>query len=264
MRGLFVGTVGALAIAAALAGLSLDAFRAGPFDRPLEPAGTTLHAEGTYLARAAQPDPVGVGGAGPCLRPPCEPATEVDLAFRGAPPVPYEARLDGPGGPVPLGTFEPEGGVLRVRWSEAEDHSSKDRLVLAVAGRDVATLPVQGGPQPARVSATLGAAWPEPPSPATVHVNEVGGVTLSAIATARLPEAPPAGWEFRARFVGPGGEVALGALAADGGGGGSVLDGRAERVRLEDHDAVLVVLAPAGSADGPGTGFPVLRADLWP
>jgi hypothetical protein len=253
VRGLFVGTVGAVVLAAAAFGLSLDAFRAGPFDRPLEPAVLTADAAGTYSSRAAAARPFGL-----CLEPPCEARTALDLLLRGLPDVPYDVRLQGPGGSEPIGTFRPDGGVLAVRWEQPRDHGDKDRLVLAVAGRDVATLAVRAGAEPLDLSGPVAASWGA--RAAMLHVNEIGGVTMSSIATARLDEAPPPGWEFRARFEGPSGQVGLGAL--DAGADGAVLDGRAERLRLEDHERLIVVVAPSGA--GADEGFPVLVAQLWP
>lgn len=253
VRGLFVGTVGAVVLAAAAFGLSLDAFRAGPFDRPLEPVALTADAVGTYSSRAASEGPFGL-----CVEPPCEARTAVDLVLRGMPDVPYDVRLQGPGSSEAIGTLLPNGGVLVVRWEQPRDHGDKDRLVLAVAGRDVAALALRPSAEPVDLSGPVAASWGA--RPAVVHVNEIGGVTMSSIATARLDETPPPGWEFRARFEGPSGQVDLGPLEA--GADGAVLDGRAERLRLEDHERVVVRVAPAGAAVD--EGFPVLIARLWP
>lgn len=253
MRGLFVGTVGAVVLVASAAGLSLDAFRAGPYDRPLEPAVAAAQVEGKYHSRPAAEGPFGV-----CLEPPCEARTEVDLTVGGLPDVPYGVRLEGPGGREALGTFRPEGGALEIRWDQQRDHSDKDRLVLAVGERDVATLAVRGSAEPLRLSGALAASWDARPE--ILHVNEIGGVTLSSIATARLSEIPPAGWEFRARFEGPAGQVDLGSLEAEG--NAAILDARAERLRLEDHERVVILAVPVGA--GEEEGFPLLEADLWP
>lgn len=253
MRGLFVGTVGAVVLLAAAAGLSLDAFRAGPYDRPLEPVVVAAQVDGTYHSRPAADMPLGV-----CVAPPCEPRTEVDLTVSGLPAVPYAVRLEGPGGHEALGVFRPEGGRLEIRWQQPADHSDKGSLVLAVAGRDVATFPVRGSAEPLRLSGPLAASWDA--RPAVVHVNEIGGVTISSIAIARLSELPPTGWEYRARFEGPSGPVDLGTLEIQG--NAAVLDGRVERLRLEDHERVAILVAPAGAGDD--EGFPILEADLWP
>lgn len=256
MRGLFVGVVGALAIAASAFGLALDGFRAGPFDVPLEPVTRAAQVEGTYLSRSASTGPLGL-----CIEPPCGARTDIDARFHGLPPVPYDLRLQGPGagGSEPLGTFDPDGeGTLVVRWSQDRDHGDKDRLVLAVAGRDMGSVPVRGGPDPMPLSGEVALSWGA--RPAMLHVNEIGGVTISTIATARLGEAAPAGWEFRARLEGPGHVADFGALETDG--DAAVLDGRIERVGLEDYSVGMVFVAPIG-ADAVA-GFPILRADLWP
>ena len=253
MRGLFVGTLGAVVLAAAAFGLSLDAFRAGPFDRPLESVVLTVQAEGTYSSRAASEGPLGL-----CVDPPCEARTAVDLALRGMPDVPYVVRLQGPGGSEPVGTVRPAGGVLTIRWEQPRDHGDKDRLVLSVAGRDVLAFPVRASAEPLDLSGPVVASWGARPD--VLHVNEIGGVTISSIATASLSERPPSGWEFRARFEGPAGPVDLGALETRP--DGAELDGRVERLRLEDHERVVLLVAPVGGLAA--EGFPVLQADLWP
>jgi hypothetical protein len=253
VRGLFVGTVGAVVLAAAAFGLSLDAFRAGPFDRPLDPVVLTADAVGTYSSRGASEGPLGL-----CVDPPCAASTTVDLVLQGMPDVPYDVRLQGPGGSESIGTLRPDAGIVVVRWDQPRDHGDKDRLVLAVAGRDVATLPVRASAEPLDLAGPVAVSWGAHQD--VVHVNEIGGVTMSSIATTRLDEAPPSGWEFRARFEGPSGQVDLGALEA--GPDGAVLDGRAERLRLEDHERVVVLVAPSGA--GADEGFPILAADLWP
>lgn len=252
MRGLFVGTVGAVVLVAAAFGLSLDAFRAGPYDRPLEPVTVAATAEGTYHSRADTTGPLGT-----CVQPPCDARTTLDLTVRGVPDVPYDVRLQGPGGSETLGTFRPADGTLTVRWDQPRAHGDKDRIVFAVAGRDVAALAVGTAPT-VGLSGPLLASWGA--SPGEVHVNEIGGVVISGVATTRLHEQPPAGWEFRALFEGPGGKAGMGALDADG--DGAVLDGRVERLRLEDHERVVILVVPEGASDG--EGFPVLAADLWP
>jgi hypothetical protein len=253
VRGLFVGTVGAVVLVASAAGLSLDAFRAGPFDRPLEPVVVAAQVDGMYHSRPAADGPFGV-----CVAPPCEARTEVDVTVSGLPDVPYEVRLEGPGGHEALGTFRPAGGRLEIRWDQPTDHSDKGRLVLAVAERDVAALAVRGSAEPLRLSGPLPGSWGARPD--VLHVNEIGGITMSSIATARLPELPPAGWEFRARFEGTSGLVDLGPLETKG--SAAVLDGRVERLRLEDHERVVLLVAPGGA--GEDEGFPILEADLWP
>lgn len=252
MRGLFVGTVGAVVLVASAAGLALDAFRAGPFDRPLEPVVVEARVDGTYHSRAAAGGPLGI-----CVEPPCDARTEVDLAVSGMPDVPHDVRLQGPGGREDLGTFRPVDGVLAIRWDQPRAHDDKDRLVVAVAARDVAALAVRGSAQPLDLSGPLAVSWGA--RPAALHVNEIGGVTIAGIATTRLAEVPPPGWEFRARFEGPAGAVEMGALETKG--DAAVLDGRVERLRLEDHERVVVSVAPVDDA---AEGFPILSADLWP
>ncbi|HJQ93766.1 MAG TPA: hypothetical protein VJ874_05725 [Candidatus Thermoplasmatota archaeon] len=248
MRGLFVGIVGAAAIATAAFGLSLDGMRAGPFEVPLLPAVVAAEASGTYHARGESTLPGGV-----CPLPPCGPSTAIDLRLRGLPGAPYEVRLEGPGASEPLGPLAKEGADLVLRWSEPSDHTDKQELVVTLAGRDVARLPVRASATPIDLAGRVEASWEARPDRA--RVSEIGGVTLSTIATARLEEPPPAGWEFRARFESATGTVELGALED------ATMDARVERLRLEDQDRLVIVLVPMDAADG--AGFPVLVATIW-
>ena len=240
-----MAVVGASAIALAVLGLVVGEQRAGPLDVEMRPVVVEATAAGTYLAR---PDSTVLGL---CPEPPCDPHTSIDLRVRGLPPAPYEARLEGPT-TVPLGPLSADGGEMVLRWSEGRDHTDKDRLVLSLAGRAVASIPVGGGGT-TDLGGPLAVSWGA--APARVHLNEIGGVTTSTVATARLAEAAPEGWAFHARLEGTAGPIDLGPLDA-GDGVGAVLDARIERVRLEDQDRVVVLLAPV---DGRG-GFPVLEA----
>ena len=259
MRGAFVGTVGALAIVAAIAGLSLDAFRMGPLERPLEPSVVQAGFSGSYMARGGSSLPFGL-----CPAPPCDAATEVDLSFTGLPSVPYEGVLTGTAGAVSLGPLTGEGADHILRWSSTDDHTDKTSIVLRFAGHDVASVPVRGTGAAERIGSTIVATWP--PAAAVlgthVHLNEIGGVTLSSVAVAHLPLVPPAGWTLHAWLEGPQGAVGFGGL--DVGEEGTFLDGRLERLRLEDYDRFVVALSVTGTAVAAGEGFPVAFAVLHP
>jgi hypothetical protein len=251
VRGLFVGVVGAVAIAAATFGLSLDALRAGPIEVPLLPATVPVDASGTYHARGEAASPL---GSGVCPLPPCGPSTTIDLRFQGLPAATYEAWLAGPVARHSVGPLVPDGVDFVLRWSEASDHTDKGAIALTLAGRDIARLPVRASPEPLQVATTITASWEA--MPAQARVNEIGGVTLSTVAVARLPGPAPVGWEYWAHFEGKAGAVDLGALS------GTTLDGRAERLRLEDQDRLVIRVAPVGSPAG--DGFPVLEGRIWP
>lgn len=244
-----VTAVAATVVALAAYGLLVTHDRAGPIDATLGAVSLDVAVSGTYQAR-------GDGTvAGVCVLPACEAVTAIDLRFSGLPAAPYKARLDGPGS-VSLEELVRDGEDHVLRWSRPEDHTDKMRIVLVLAGRDVATLAVQPSDGPAAVDTTLPSSWRAMPT--SVHLNEIGGVTVSTVASARVPEAPPAGWEFHAYFEGRDGTVLLGPLEATP--EGAVLDGRVERVGIEDQDRLVVALRPADT-DG-ALGFPVWSADL--
>ena len=250
VRGLAVGIVGALVLALAAAGLAVGWLREGPRDVEAMPAFVAADVSGTLGRR-----PAGTTVGGLCPVPPCEPRTSVELVLAGLPALPYVARLEGASSAVDLGPLLELDGAHGVDWEAAEDHGDKDTFVLAVAGRDVARHPVvwPQGTGTLRVGWELVVGWGA--APAHVHLNEVGAVTVSTVALAELDEAPPAGLEFRAALRDGPGLVDLGTFETQG--GRSVLDGRVERVRLADHDRVVVVLVVEGRATG--EGLPVLE-----
>lgn len=249
MRGLAVGILGALVLAAAATGLAVGWLRDGPHDVEAVPTSIVADASGTLERRTA-----GTTVGGLCPVPPCGPRTAIDLRFAGLPDLPYTARLDG-GGTADLGPLRQEGDGHRLEWSAEADHGAKDELVLSVAGRDVARHPVawtQG-------TGTTEADWELPVAwgaePAEVHLNEIGAVAVSTVALATLDEVPPEGLEFRAALRQASGLVDLGTFGAQD--GRSVLDGRVERLRLADHGRVVVLLVAEGRATG--DGLPVLE-----
>jgi len=252
VRGLAVGIVGAAVILASVTGLAVGWARDGPIDADLDTAVVLSHVTGTVARR---PDSSVLGL---CPSPPCGPETSIDLRFASLPTSPYVASMAGPGGEEPLGPLLQEGGEHVLRWSAAEDHADKDRIVVRLAGRQVAEGPLLGGAGTMAVDWYLLFFWElVGVSDPRVHLNEIGGVSVSTVALMELEEAPPEGWEFRAHLEGSSGRVALGALE-DG-----KLDGRVERVRLEDQDRFIVTLA---RADAPvEEGFPVLQAtaETW-
>lgn len=253
MHGAIVTGIAAAVVLSAAYGLVVTEQRAGPVDTALERVTVATAVAGTYQARADS------SIAGVCPVPPCEPRTAVDARFSGLPQVPYEAWLDGPDR-IPLGPLVPDGTEWVLQWSEAEDHTDKDRIVLTAGGRDVAEVPVRPSDGPAPLDARFDASWGAQAT--QVYLAEIGGVTVSTIATAELADAAPEGWRLHAFFEGTAGRIDLGVL--DAVPGGSVLDARVERVGIEDQDRLVIALAPDGTVlegNGPA-GFPVLEAHL--
>lgn len=249
MRGVFVGIVGAAAILLSIAALVEHEQRAGPIDTTLEPVALDIHTVGTYHARPAN-EPV----AGLCPTPPCEPHTDIDLRFEGLPPAAYTARLDGSSSQG-LGPLKAQGDAQFLQWTERSDHTDKDRLVIVLAGRDIASFAVGPRAEPRPIDQTVAGSWDA--TPVEVHFGEIGGITISTVAKARLADAPPDGWAFYARLEGPGGTVEMGPL--ERGENGAVLDARVERVALEDQERMVVDLRPVGAAQA---GFPVLATPI--
>lgn len=250
VRGVYVGTVGAIVILLSVAALIEHSQREGPIEATLEPVAVDVRASGGYHARPANEPVLGL-----CHQPPCEPYTRIDVRIHGLPPGDYQARLEG-ASTERLGSLVPAGDAFRVAWDrEQSDQTDKERLVLSLAGRDVAQFRLRPSAEPIQVDETVAASWHA--APAQVRLTEIGGVTISTVAKGRVAETPPAGWEFHAHLEGQGGRVLLGTL--DVVDGEAVLDARVERVPLEDQDRIVVVLRPVGSA---GPGFPVLAARL--
>ncbi|HET6398565.1 MAG TPA: hypothetical protein VFH47_03325, partial [Candidatus Thermoplasmatota archaeon] len=208
MRGAAIAVLGALVLAGSALALLEDRARAGPHVVPLQPVPLAAQAAGTFEARAAS----GVGGL--CIQPPCSPSASLELRLVGLPPVGYDARLEGRGEGVMLGRLEHEGGRHTLRWSDARDHTDKLRLVLLVAGAEVAGLPLRGeGTTP--LHGTLHVLFPAPPG--TARLAEIGGVTVSTTATVRLQGAAPPGYTYHASLDGAAGPTALGELGQQGG-----------------------------------------------
>lgn len=244
MHAAAVTAVAAAVVLVAAYGLVVTEERAGPVEVDLEPVTVAATASGTYQAR---PD---TATAGLCLQEPCAPRTAVDLRFAGLPDAAYRATLEGDGR-VALPAPTRQGDVLVLRWTEEADHTGKERIVLSVAGRPVAAVPVEPSDDEAPVDAALQGSWGA--QPARARLNEIGGVTVSTVATARLEEQPPDGWRFHAFLEGRDGRVPLGPLE------GGVLDARVERVGIEDQSRLVVEVAPD---DAPERGFPVLHGAL--
>lgn len=242
-----VGIVGGLAIALAVLGLLLDPLRPGPFDVDLAPDGVPIRSTGGYNAQ-------GVGTSPLCLATACPASTSIDLRVEGLPPLPYTARLEGSGGTIELGplALQPDGSQ-RLQWSRAEDHTGKSSLVLLVAGSPVHAWPVGPSATPRSLDASGVAALPEPPTP-TVHVGQIGAVTVSAVAQAQARWQAPAGWTLSVLLEGDARRHVLGAFEPDG-QDGLVLDARVERVRLADDQRLVAMLHPDGT--DPTRGFPV-------
>src|SRR5688572_12604823 len=186
MRGAFIAVVGAAAILLSALGLAVVAARDGPLQVALEASAVEVQAEGTYQARAASSPALGL-----CPAPPCTAATAVDLRLRGLPdvtPAAYVARLEGDAS-QDLGALRRDGKDHVLQWAAEEDHTDKDRIVVSLAGRPIASIPVQASDAPAPVDATVPASWGA--SPAEARLAEIGAVTVSTVARARLDEVPP-------------------------------------------------------------------------
>lgn len=238
---------GVIVIVAAGAALLEFHHRAGPYDAPFQPVQVDGTYAGTYEAVAGSSDPLGL-----CLPDPCEPPeARLELRIAGLPPVPYTARLDG-GSSLELGPLVRDGATHVLRWQSDQDHTDKRSIVLMLAGHEVARVAVVPGPE-TPMAGPLTLAFPAPAG--RVQTNEIGGAEISSVARIHLDGVPPTGWEFRARFEG---DVPFDLGTLEPVGAGSSLDGRWERLPLEAHSGVLILLAPIGA--GPEVGLPVLRA----
>lgn len=249
MRGRFVGIVGATVLALSILALVEHENRAGPYDLELEPTPLDLRLQGMYHAR---PDQSVVPGV--CTPDPCRPYTSIEVRVDGLPPALYEARLDGEGTRA-VGPLVPDGAGFLLRWSEVEDHTSKQRLVILLAGRDIASIAVGPSVEPRRIDTAAVAMWPG--SGGSVHLAEIGGVTISTMVRLQVSDGPPPGWSLHAHLEGAAGTVPLGALDVEDGKASG--EARIERLPLEDQRRVVVLLRPDTMAAG---GFPILLGDL--
>lgn len=258
MSNRFVAIAGALVILLAVLGLAVDQMRAGPIAADLEPVVVPVAVEGTYHA---QEDRTTLG-----ICPPpetaCGPATAIDLRLVGLPDLPFQARLQGDTAEA-LGPLERAGGSHVIQWQEEVDHTDKERIVLVLAGRDLGSIPVRPSTEPLPVSLVAETSWDAPP--ATVHLDQIGAVSVSAVAEGRVAQTPPPGWSYVARLQGKDAgasqtddAVDLGALETDG--DHAVLDSRVERVHLTDHERIVILAVPDDAPGGPG--FPILAAPI--
>lgn len=247
MREAVVAITGATVILACVLALVEFDHRAGPYDLALGAAEVEVQANGTYHATPESTT------AGLCLVPPCTASTTIELRLSGLPAAPYEARLEG-SSTVHLGQLQQDGEDHLLRWSEAEDHTDKQRLVLVLAGRPIAPVMVGPTPEPMSLDGTVLASWLAPMG--EVHLNEIGGFEISTVVKAELDHAPPDGWSYVAWLEGADGRIDLGPLAM--GPPGSVLDARVENVPLERQDTVVIGLL----SDGGGAAFPFLQATV--
>lgn len=244
MAGRFVAVVGAVAILLSACGLALDAVRPGPLDLVLEPATVAVAATGSYEAVAAPPAPAPLGL---CAVEPCAARTRVQLELRGLPAMAYTARLEGDGAGVDLGPLARRGDAHVLDVDRAEDHTGQDRLVLLLAGLALHAWDV--GPGARDLAGTVEAGLRQGAD--RLHLDEIGAVTVSTVSKADVPFVAPPGLELAA--VRDGRE--LGTFEAAG--GGSVLDGRVERLRIGAGGEVVVLLRDPRAPDA---GFPVWRA----
>lgn len=239
-----IALIGAIALALPALGLVEVAGRAGPIDTVMEPVVVAGQGEGAFTTRGDS------SVAGVCLMPPCDAMTSIDLRIDGLPMVPYTARLVGAAS-VDLGHLQNRGSTLILDWEDDADHSDKDRLELLLADRPIHAWSLTG--TEVDLDGPLRAVWPV--ASVAVHLSEIGMVAISTVATATLSEPPPTGWRYHAALEGTDGRIDLGALEGDG----TVLDGRVERVPLEEQERIVVLLVPEGGA---WDGFPALAADL--
>ena len=246
VRGIVVAILGALVIGGSVVALVEFDHRAGPLDPALEPVVLQVPVTGTYLARAAQL-------LGVCLEPPCGAQTTIEVRFEGLPPLDYSARLEGATAQS-LGSLQRDGDAHVLRWGRSADHTDKERIVVFLADRAIATVPVTAQATPQRLDSVLTVGWGA--APATMRANEIGGFVISTVATATLDDAPPHGWVYRAWFESSAGRTDLGLLEPQD--GRWVLDARVERVALEEQHGLVIEMIPPGGH----VGFPVLEARL--
>lgn len=271
---LVVGVAGALITLLAVAGLMEIDARAGPYEKPLQPAELTLAVEGQYQAAG----PKGSTGPGGVCIPDtpggeCAPARlAVDLRLAGlapmAPEAHYVAFLTGPGlSPIVLGTLSHEDDRHTLDAQDDRDAREYETLVVALHKDAAAATPGalrvyaadvadhgQDAPYdlPAAATVTLLEAT------GSVRATEIGGFSISTTAIGDIAlDAPLAEWELHAWFTphtATNEAVHLGTWEFTDDARHAVLDARVERLRLEDQRAFVTTLTPAGvdgdAADG--------------
>lgn len=282
---LVVGVAGALIILLAVAGLMEIDGRAGPYEKPLQPAEVTLAVDGQYQATGPQGS---TGPGGVCIPDTpgggCAPARlEVELHLAGlapmAPEAHYVAFLTGSGlSPIALGTLSHEDDGHTLDAQEERDAREYETLVVALHKDAAAATPGplrvyaadvadrgQDAPYdlPAAATATL------LQGTGTVRATEIGGFAISTTATGDLTlDVPLSEWELHAWFTphtATGEPVHLGTWEFTDTARQAILDARVERLRLEDQRAFVTTFTPAGvdgdAADGID-GFPVFTAPM--
>lgn len=276
------GLAGASIILLSGLGLTEIHSRAGPFEEALVPALIPLEVTGSYVARG----PTGTTGPGGVCVPPtgetqCSGARAiVDVAIQGLPLVAdgarYQGFLVGPAETWSLGVLTPGGGQHRIRVDEQRD--AREFLELRItlelgAAETPGTLEVvslnvaqQGQQTPHDLaqssSATVGTGM------GTLRAAEIGAFSKSTTAVGALQGVSlPEGWEYHAWFVSSDGGSYLDLGPWEQSGADLMraeLDGRIEKVRLEDQGAFLTTIEPMGSGQGRSApnGLPAFRVDF--
>ncbi len=274
-----IALVGATVIILAAAGLTEIHSRAGPFEEPLVPASIPLTTTGTYIATG----PRGTQGPGNvCVPAPGEtqcsaPRLRVDLAIAGL-PMPtgtarYQAFLIGDD-THSLGSFRASDGRHRLDYDETRDGRSYRELVVtlekeeaaAPTGITVLTIDVAGRGQtaPATLANVSGATIAS--GTGTIRAAEIGAFAKSTTAVAELSGLPGfEGWTYHAWFVTiDGAYISLGEWELDEQDPThATLDGRVEKIRLEDQRLFLTTLEPADASPSESPlGPPVFVVDF--
>lgn len=255
-----IGVVGATVILLSLGGLVEIHSRAGPLQAPLAPVEFVVTYTGTYAAAPARgtigPGNICVPAAGETACTP--PRLRVDLAVSGLPRLPsganYHVFLVG-AQLLALGVLEPAQTEHRIHYDEARD------------GRDFRTLSITAEAEPSTSPGPLqvlaidvagkGQTAPAPIAGSstttfgrgvgTVRAAEIGAFAKSSTAVgdlSGLPELP--GWTYQAWFVTTqDAYIYLGPWEVDGKDPSRAsLDGRVERIRLEDQGRFITTLEP--------------------
>lgn len=274
-----IALVGATVIILATAGLSEIHARAGPFEEPLVPASIPLTTSGTYVATG----PRGTTGPGNVCVPAAgetqcsAPRLSVELAVAGL-PMPtgtarYQAFLIGDD-TLSLGSLVASLGRHGLDYDEARDGRSYRELVVTLERTDAAsptgitvvTIDIAGKGQtaPATLANVFGATIAS--GTGTVRAAEIGAFSKSTTAVAELNGLTDfEGWTYHAWFVTIDAEyIPLGAWQVDENDAThATLDGRVEKIRLEDQRLFITTLEPedASPAASP-LGPPVFVVDF--
>jgi hypothetical protein len=269
-RRLFVGTVGALAVALAVYGLVVVEARTGPFEHGVEPASQPASVDATFASGQSGP------GGTPCPGDPVdeacsEPFVRVDGTVDGLPILDgagvYAAFLAGPDREVALGELAFEDGSHVVSAEKATDGEGLERLTVALVANDtsrpspfvVGSVPLPDGEgsvsEDFEAGLGLGAG--------TVEVGQVGAFEVSATARGQLSNLTfdPA-WSYEAWLLdNDAAPTILGPLEEAATGVG-VFDARVPQVVLIELERLEVRLVPNEDVTASLRGFPVASTEL--